>query len=87
LNLVFIEGSQETLVGLDDIADLILDLKSAEEGTGGNVRVGAYATDRAIGEIESRGATVTILQDNADLQATLDDLFTLIENSDPGGVV
>jgi hypothetical protein len=83
MNMIFIDGAPNILVGLGDIPDMIFDLNSAEPLEDGNFRVGALATDDAIAEIQSRGATVGILEDNDAVAARLDELYTLIDASEP----
>lgn len=81
--MIFIDGAPSILVGLGDIPGIILDLNSAEPLDDGNFRVGALATDDVIAEIQSRGATVGILEDNASMEARLDELYTLIDAGEP----
>jgi hypothetical protein len=64
MNLIRIDGTEETVRGLTDIPDIILVLGDAERLPDGLIRTSAYATDRAIGVIESRGATIERLLDN-----------------------
>jgi len=84
LNLILIDGTEDTLLGLQDIPDMILEFGSARALPSGQVRVAAYATDRAITEIETRGATVGMVVNNQDLQARLDDLFQKIDGGGTG---
>lgn len=81
--MILIDGPENILRGLQDIQDLILELKTARTLSAGQFRVGAYATDRAITEIQGRGATVSIILNNEDLQARIDNLF---QNIDGGAV-
>ncbi len=83
MNLIHIEGAEATVLGLRDISDIILVLSSGESIPGGRIRVAAYATDRAITEIEARGVTVTVLMNNAELKAHMDELYNQIEASEP----
>jgi hypothetical protein len=83
LNLVRIEGDEATVRELIDIPDIILVLASTDRLGGGRIRTAAYASDRAIGEIEGRGATVTTVMDNAALDGHIQELFSQIEPDEP----
>jgi hypothetical protein len=75
LNFISIDAAAETLLGLEDINDAIIELGSSETLPDGQIRIAGYATDRAISEIQSRGATVTIIFNNDELKARTDALF------------
>jgi hypothetical protein len=75
LNFVYIDGPAEMLLGLKDIRDIDVQLSSSEILPDGQIRVAGYATDEAIGEIQGRGATVTVIFNNEELQARTDELF------------
>lgn len=83
MNFIYIDGTETTLLGLRDIPDALLQLATNETLASGQLRVAAYATDRAITEIETRGLMVTIVENNEQLQARIDNLF---EQIDGGGV-
>ena len=74
MNLVRIEGDSEAALGLRDLADAILIWESFDQLEDGRVSVAAYATDRALTEIEGRGFGVTVVTDNAELEARLAEL-------------
>lgn len=83
MNLVEIEGLEATVRELRDIPDVILVPSSTKFLDEGRIRMGAYATDRAVPEIENRGATVTTVIDNAALAARFADLDARIGQSEP----
>ena len=83
MNIIRIEGSEATVRGLADIPDLILIMNGTDTLGNGDFNTPAYATDRAIGEIQARGASVVVVADNTELEATLDDLFVLIDSQTP----
>ncbi len=55
MNLIRMIGPEATVAGLSDIADLIIIESSGLTLETGDVQLSAYATDRAITEIESAG--------------------------------
>lgn len=69
--------------GLDDIVELVLVLSATDILDDGQIATSGYASDDAIAEIEGRGASVTIVKDSDELEATLDSLFEIIEQSEP----
>jgi hypothetical protein len=75
VNLIVIEGTLEVLAGLGEIFGVIVDMDGTERLDDDNGRVGAFATDDAITEIRSRGATVSILEDNDAVEARLAKLY------------
>jgi hypothetical protein len=75
LNFVYIDGTANTLVSLLDIPDMVLRLKGAQTLADGTVRASAYATDRAITEVQSRGAVVTTIFGNDEMASRTADLF------------
>jgi hypothetical protein len=79
MNLIQIEGPDETVRGLIDVPDMILVLVSTDRLADGRVRTAAYATDRAIGEIEARGATVERLLDNEQVDEQVAAVFERFE--------
>jgi hypothetical protein len=81
--MIYIEGDGDTLFGLQDIPDMILELESAIDLETGQFRVAAYATDHAITEIEGRGVSVTVVLDNDALHDYIEGLYSQI---DGGGV-
>jgi hypothetical protein len=83
MNQVKIEGPSETVRGLRDIPDLILISAHTDLLGDDRIRTAAYATDRALVEIEARGATFTITMDSEELEAHLDELFELIDDDEP----
>jgi hypothetical protein len=74
VNLVRIEGDPEAALGLRDLADAIVVWSSVDQLEGGRVSVAAYATERAMTEIEGRGFGVTVIVDEESLQARLAEL-------------
>jgi hypothetical protein len=83
VRLVRIEGPDETVRGLRDIADLILVSPSTEILDGGRISMAAYATGRAVALIEGRGATVRTVIDDAELKERFAELDALIETEEP----
>jgi hypothetical protein len=86
MNFITIDGPTDILIGLEDIPGTIIEFNSAEELPDGNIRIAGYATDDAITEIESRGATVNVVENNEALQARLDQLYEIIDSSEPPDV-
>ena len=82
MNLIRMIGPEDVVAGLNDIADLIIIDSSGKTLNTGNVQLSGYATDRAITEIESRGAVVEVLMDNAELEDHYDDLYSNIDSGD-----
>jgi hypothetical protein len=74
LNLVAFEGREDVVRGLDNIPGVVLVLPTIAFLDGGRVRVSGYASKSATPEIESRGATVTTIIDEAELDARFADL-------------
>lgn len=83
MNFVQIEGVESAVRRLRDLRDVILVPATTEFLGGGRIRMDAFATDRAIGEIEERGASVTVLEDNDDMRARFADLDASIEGREP----
>ncbi len=83
MNLVTIDGPEDVILGLRDIPDMILVLVTGQALPSGLLRVSAYATDRAIAEIIDRGGTVDVEMDNEQLRLHTEELFQLIESSEP----
>jgi hypothetical protein len=79
MRLVQIEGTEDTVRGLTDLPDVILVPPSTELLGDGRISMAAYASGRAVAEIESRGATATTKIDDAELAARLADLDSHIE--------
>jgi hypothetical protein len=80
MRLVQIEGAEEVVRGLADLPDVILVPPTTEPLGDGRISMAAYASGRAVAEIESRGATVTTKIDDAELGARLADLDSHIES-------
>jgi hypothetical protein len=83
VRLVRIEGPEATVRGLRDVADVVLVPPSTEILDGGRISMAAYATARAVGVIEGRGATVTTVIDDAELKARFADLDARIGTDEP----
>jgi hypothetical protein len=83
VNLVRIEGDAEIAGGLGDIADAIVVWTSFDQLEDGRVSVAAYATDRALTEIEGRGLNVKVVSDNAALEARLEELLGSVGREEP----
>jgi len=75
MNFVYIDGSADLLIGLLDIPDMVLRLKGAETLEPGTLRASAYATDRAIGEVQGRGGVVTTIFNNDEMASRTAELF------------
>jgi len=82
MNLIRMIGPEATVAGLSDIVDLIIIESSGLTLQTGDVQLSGYATDRAISEIESRGAVVEVIMDNAELETHYDDLYSNIDSED-----
>lgn len=75
MNYIYIEGPIDTVWGLVDVPDMLLQLMGPEDLGDGNIRVSAYATDEAVTEVQNRGATVTVIFDNEEMAARTKELF------------
>lgn len=82
MNLIRMIGPEATIVGLNDIVDLIIIEYSGKTLPDGQVQLSGYATDRAITEIQSRGAVIEVLFDNAELDAHYEELYANIDSGD-----
>jgi hypothetical protein len=82
VNLVRVQGADEVVRGIRDMEEAIVVWTSLERLDDG-VSVAAYATDAAVTEIEGRGLTVTVVSDNAALDAQLEELLGSIGREEP----
>jgi hypothetical protein len=82
MNLIRMTGPEAAVAGLSDIADLVIIESSGQTLETGDVQLSGYATDRAITEIESRGAVVEVIMNNAELTEHYDELYAKIDSDD-----
>lgn len=83
MRLVRIEGPEETVRGVADMPDVILVRPSTDRLGDGRISMAAYASEAAVAEIESRGATVTTKISGAELEARLNELDAHIAGQQP----
>jgi hypothetical protein len=84
MNLIEIEGPAEILRGLLDVEGLSLSTRSATEISPNRFVVSGTATDAAIATVQSRGATVRTIMDNAQYDAHVNRVFSQIARDDTG---
>ncbi|MCA1602982.1 MAG: hypothetical protein LC776_15565 [Acidobacteria bacterium] len=76
LNLITITGTVEQLRALvqDPVSEAEINDEAARRVSGGFLEVGAYASDKAIAELRSRGLTVEVQMNDAELTSHLNEL-------------
>jgi hypothetical protein len=81
MNLVRITAPTDTLRALHDIDGLDTARGSLREAGENQWTLSGYATDDAVVEIRARGATVDILQTDAEIQPYLDQVAQVAEEA------
>ncbi len=84
MNLVRIRGSADVLRALGDIPGLFIETETAHPEEGGGWNVSAHATDAAITEAQTRGATVDVIMNNAEMDSHLAQVLAQVQRT-PGG--
>jgi hypothetical protein len=80
LNLVHVDGTPEAVLAVRQRPDVTI--LGGQELERGRARVSGYVPTEAFSDIEALGATITVVKDEATLQAQDEQLYALFDEGE-----
>lgn len=84
MNLVHIDGTHEALLAVRNMPGVTI--VGGGELESGQARVSGYVPTAAFADIEALGATITVVKDEATLEAEDEELYALFDEDDSSPV-
>lgn len=81
MNLVHIDGTHEALLAVRNMPAVTI--VGGGELEGGQARISGYVPTAAFADIEALGATITVVKDEAAVEAQDEELYALFDEEEP----